>query len=107
MGQVAREIGVTTVYYSQVENGKMPPFPAGKVSHMRLAEALSIDPARVNELATELQILAADTRGRLEFNVEKAKPNAKHMLVTLGRMVDENTLTDEVIARIQKELEGK
>lgn len=99
MGQVSREIGVTTVYYSHVENGKMPPFPAGKVDYVRLAAAVGGD-------WKELQLLAVQTRGHMEFNVERAKPETSSVLVTLGRKIDDDSLTEEQVERIRKVLEG-
>ncbi|WP_437639391.1 helix-turn-helix transcriptional regulator [Sorangium sp. So ce854] len=100
MGQVAREIGVTTVYYSQVENGKMPPFPAGKVDYVVLAKALNAD-------WKELQTLAVESRGSVELNVSKAKPGAASVLVQFGRAIDDGSLTESQIEGMRRILEGE
>ena len=51
MGQVARELGITTVYYSEVETGKKKPFPEGKVSYQKLASFLNTNRDELEQIA--------------------------------------------------------
>lgn len=107
MGQVAREIGVTTVYYSQVENGKMPPFPAKKVDYRVLAATLSQDPQAQEALGAELHAVAMNSRGRVEINLQHAREQAKNVALQFARKVSDSSLTDEQLEKIRKVLEGE
>lgn len=100
MGQVARAIGVTTVYYSAVENGRQPAFPEKKVNYQTLAAVLGAD-------VTELSKLAADQRGNVVVNLNKVADNNKGVVISLARMLNDNSLSDEQIEKIRQALEGE
>lgn len=100
MGQVARAIGVTTVYYSAVENGRQPAFPEKKVSFQTLAAVLGADVA-------ELSKLAADERGNVVVDLRKVPVSNQEVVISLARMLNDNSLSDEQIEKIRQALEGE
>lgn len=52
MSHMARKLGISTVYYSDVEAGKLQPFPvSGKVSYGTLASELDLDKGQLERLA--------------------------------------------------------
>ena len=104
MGKVAREIGVSTVYYSEVENGKKPPFPVGKVDYGTVASALDSD-------QQELERIAFAERGSVKLKLDSASKETKDVALLLARRLNDDSLSKQDIERIRKilgdEKEGK
>lgn len=99
MGHVARAIGVTTVYYSEVENGKKLPFPPHKADYRLLAEA-------VNGNREELEVLAA--AGRLSQGVSiKTNQRTHNFAVMLARRLNDDSLEPDQLEEIERILEKK
>ncbi len=100
MGQVARHLGISVVYYSEVEAGKKPAFPFGKVDFTELANVLE---ASVNQLKSA----AEEDRDRRQFSkIFGVEDKALGLAVQFGRRLSDNDLSDEQIAKIQKILNG-
>jgi transcriptional regulator with XRE-family HTH domain len=97
MSQVARAIGVTTVYYSEVEFGRKRPFSPVNIDFARLATELETD-RRV------LQQLAANERGTVELRLDGTAPRVRRLALLLGSKLAEGELTDEEVQRLESVL---
>jgi transcriptional regulator with XRE-family HTH domain len=103
MGQVAREIGVTTVYYSEVENAKAPPpYIGGKVDFDKLAEAVGGD-VQALMMASSM----SRRRMRLDLDLGKAPEGKRSVAIGLARRLKDDSLTEEQLEQIREVLEGK
>jgi len=100
MGQVAREMGISTVYYSDVERGRRNPFPMDKVSYQSLAAFIGAD-------LKELESLATAQRNRVQIDLDTANFETRHVAVALARRLSDESLTQEQIEEIRRILEGK
>jgi transcriptional regulator with XRE-family HTH domain len=99
MGQVARATGVTTVYYSEIENAKKPPPPlGGKVDFTKLAEVLEGD-------VHKMMNAAAHSRERVRLDLSDAPEDTRSLAMNLARRLNDESLTDEQIKEIRKILE--
>lgn len=82
LSTVARTLGLSVVYYRDVEMGKRRPFSALRVDFEVLAELLGTK-------VEELLLLAASERGQLEFNFREADKEAQEIALlvacTLGK----------------------
>ena len=96
MGQMARELGITVVYYSEVEAGKKPAFPDKKVSYATLATTLNIPEELLKNLAT----FDRDKRTILK-SFSCTQDNA-HLAVAFGRRLTNNDLSEKQLKKIQK-----
>lgn len=101
MGQVAREIGVTTVYYSDLENAKKPaPYLGSKVDFGKLAEVLGGD-------VDDLMKAASRSRRklRIDLDLNGRSEESCAFAATLARRLNDNSLTAEQIIQLRKVLE--
>ncbi|WII72168.1 helix-turn-helix transcriptional regulator [Bdellovibrio sp. 22V] len=95
MGQVARELGITVVYYSEVESGKKPPFPVGKVSLAKLAETLGVE----EEL---LRVTADADREKRNFaKMFDCEPQYIDVAVAFGRRLSNKQLNEQQMRKIR------
>lgn len=95
MGQVARELGITIVYYSEVEAGKKPAFPEKKVSYFTLAKILETSEQNLKSIAQ---------LDREKRNMQKAfscRPEQAQLAVSFGRRLSNNDLSEKQILKIQ------
>ncbi len=100
MGQVARAIGITTVYYSEVENGKKLPFPPHTIDYGALSEAVGGD-------REELEALATEGRASMGVSIKTTNKRAQGVAVTLARRMHENSLDDEQLDAIERIINEK
>lgn len=101
MGQVARELKISTVYWSEVEAGKKPAFPPGKVEMALLAEVL--------QASVDVLRLTAES-DRQKRKVQKAFPceeQYEELALAFGRRLTNKDLTDAQMRRIQDILNTK
>ena len=76
LGQVARKLGVSVVYVSDVERGNRAPFLTPRI--VTMARFLQASPVRLLQAA-------AKERGFFEFDVSSASPKALEALSGLAR----------------------
>lgn len=95
MGEVARALGISTVYYSEVENEKKPPFPQGKVDFQVLARFLSTN-------QDELEKAAVSERQKVELVLDKANADKIKMATVLARRLHDDSLTQDQINQINE-----
>jgi transcriptional regulator with XRE-family HTH domain len=99
MGQVARAVGVTTVYYSEIENAKKPAPPLeGKIDYFKLAEVLKAD-------GNQIINTAGQSRQRVRFDLTGAPEGARSMAMNLARRLNDDSLTPQEIEQIRMILE--
>lgn len=96
MGQMARELGITIVYYSEVEAGKKPAFPDKKVSYATLANTLNISEQALKSLA------AFDREKRTILKAFSCSHDNANLAVTFGRRLTNNELSEKQLQKIQK-----
>lgn len=101
MGQVARELGISTVYWSEVESGKKPAFPPGKVAAARLAEVLATSEEVIRQVAD------ADRSKRKLTKALECETEHADLLVTFGRRVSKKDLTETQLRKIRDILNNK
>ncbi len=100
MGEVARALNITTVYYSEVENGKKNAFPPHKVDYRVLAELVEGDQA-------ELERLAIEGRKRHGIALQPKTSSTQEMAILLARCINEDLLDDDSVAAINSVLQKK
>lgn len=100
MGQMARSLGISTVYYSEVESCKKRPFPEQKVSYIRLGEVLGESSESLRRLA-RLERQFMDIERFFEVNEE----NEAHLALAFARRLSDNSLTDSEIQQLRAVLE--
>jgi transcriptional regulator with XRE-family HTH domain len=105
MGQVAREVGVTGVYYAEVENGKKPPFPRKGEMYSKLSAALTHNSAERQEVQKELEELATAVRGRLEIDLSASNQEARSVALLFARRLGDESLTEEQLRKLRQILE--
>lgn len=72
MGQLARELGISVTFLSDVELGRRPPFPADRIDEV--VRALSLSPSEATELVAAsherrgLRLSAPSTAAAAEFS---------------------------------------
>jgi transcriptional regulator with XRE-family HTH domain len=100
MSEVARAIGVTTVYYSEVEMGRKRPFSSANIDFVRLASELQID-------RLELEELAATERGTVEFRLDGKAPHVRRLALLMASKLTEGALTEEEVQSLEAALTNK
>jgi transcriptional regulator with XRE-family HTH domain len=106
MGAVARAIGVTTVYYSEVENGRKHPFPPHSVDFRKLAEVVGGDQAELEALAAR-ERLAAMAPKHSGISLKPRSERTQGIAVQLARCINEDLLSDAEIEAINQVLQRK
>lgn len=99
MGEVARALSLTTVYYSEVENGKKHPFPPATVDYGKLAGILNAD-------RYELERLAQEGRSKLGLSLKPKRAEDVEIAIALARRLNDSSLTPEEIAKIRSILDN-
>lgn len=95
MGQVARDLGITVVYYSEVEAGKKPPFPEKKVSYQKLANVLKGS-------ADELARMAENDREKRNYvKLFDCDNETADVAVSFGRCLSNKKLNAKQLQRIR------
>ena len=94
MGEVARAVGVTPMYYSEIENAKKPPPPeGGKFDFTKLADTVGGD------VEALLQSAAAS---REYLDIRQAPEEARNVVAMLARRAADGSVTAEQLATIKK-----
>ena len=92
LGDVARLLGVSVVYVSDVERGNRRPF--GNERILKIAKFIQADPAPL--------IAAADVeRGVIEYDITKAKPLEVDVVGGLVSGLARGGVTDDQLKRIK------
>ena len=92
LGDVARMLGVSVVYVSDVERGNRRPF--GNERILKVARFLEADPAPL--------IAAADVeKGVIEYAISKAKPLEARVVGDLVSGLARGGVTDDQLERIR------
>lgn len=94
MGQIARELGMSTVYYSEVEHSKKKPFTHKKVDYQKLADLLDTDREILEKAAKKERLKMS-----MSF-LSELKPSNQEMMLRLARKLDDDDLTDDQIRKI-------
>lgn len=97
LGDVARLLGVSVVFLSDVERGNRRPL--GNERLIRIAEFLDVDPAALIEAADR-------ERGFIEYDIRKARPLEADVVGGLVAGLARGGVTDEQLHNIQKILHG-
>ena len=93
MGDVARVIGLSVAYVSDVELGNRSPFTSSRIT--QIATFLGVD-------ARPLLVAAAASRGAFELDNQPDRPLAQEFAATLARGWPE--LSDDEIVEMQAKL---
>jgi transcriptional regulator with XRE-family HTH domain len=96
MGQVARDLGITVVYYSEVEAGKKAAFPDGKVDYRVLAESLGVAEFTLKRSAE------MDREKRQIIKAFGCTGETADLAVAFGRRLTNNDLTEKQKTRIRR-----
>ena len=97
LGDVARLLGVSVVYLSDVERGNRNPFSRGRI--LRIAEFLDSDPAELLEAADR-------ERGTIEYDITHASPLQAEVVGGLVTGLARGGISDGKLRRIQDVLRG-
>ena len=93
LGDVAKLLGVSVVYVSDVERSNRRPFSNDRI--LKIAEFIDADPAPL--------ITAADVeRGVIEYDITKAKPLEVDVVGGLVSGLARGGVTDDQLRRIKK-----
>jgi transcriptional regulator with XRE-family HTH domain len=96
MGQVSRDLGITVVYYSEVEAGKKPAFPDGKVDYKILARTLDVSEFTLKRTAE------IDREKRQILKAFGCNDDSADLAVAFGRRLTNNDLTEKQIHKIRR-----
>lgn len=96
MGQMARELGITVVYYSEVEAGHKPAFPDKKVDYEILAASLGTSEQQI------MKIALSDREKRHILKVFECDQSSADLAVAFGRRLSKNNLSTKQIDKIRK-----
>lgn len=96
MGQVARELGITVVYYSEVEAGRKPAFPDKKVDYSELAKILKSTEPVIKKVAE------IDREKRQFLKMFECDHSTADLAVAFGRRLSKNDLSSKQIDKIRK-----
>jgi transcriptional regulator with XRE-family HTH domain len=96
MGQVSRDLGITVVYYSEVEAGKKPAFPDGKVDYSILAKALNVSHFTLKRIAE------MDREKRQIIKAFGCSQESADLAVAFGRRLNNNDLSEKQIGKIRR-----
>ena len=97
LGQVARVLGVSVVYLSDVERGNRKPMTEDRI--IKTAEFLEIADA------SELLKAAIRERGFIEYDLKQASPLEAHVVGDLVTGLARGGISEEKLLSIQKILE--
>ena len=97
LGDVARLLGVSVVYLSDVERGNRKPFNNDRI--VKIAEFLGEDPTPLME-AADLE------RGVIEYDIRKASPLQADVVGGLVAGLARGGITDEQLRNIKSILSG-
>ncbi len=97
LGQLARGLGVSVVYLSDVERGHRKPFTRERV--LKAAEFLEMDPTQLLEAASR-------ERGFIEYDITKAKPLEADVVSGFVAGLARGGVSDDQLLEIQRILEG-
>jgi transcriptional regulator with XRE-family HTH domain len=93
LGEVARLLGISVVYVSDVERGNRKPFSNERI--VRIADLLGEDPTALIE--------AADwERGFIEYDIKKARPLEADVVGGLVAGLARGGVTDEQLQNIKR-----
>jgi transcriptional regulator with XRE-family HTH domain len=92
LGNVARELGVSIVYLSDVERGNRKPFNTERL--IQLARYLEVDAAALIEAADK-------ERGIIEYDIRKARPLEVDVVGGLVAGLARGGVTDEQLKNIR------
>jgi transcriptional regulator with XRE-family HTH domain len=90
---VARRLGISVVYYRDVERGQRRAFSAVKVDYEVLASVLDLD-------IDLLMSRAAGERGQLEFNFGRASKEERRVALLLARQLGRKKLAKSRLATL-------
>ncbi len=96
MGQLARELGITVVYYSEVEAGRKPAFPDKKVDYGVLASSLNTTENQIKKIA------GIDREKRQILKVFDCDHATADLAVAFGRRLSKNDLSTKQLDKIRK-----
>lgn len=96
MGQIARDLGITVVYYSEVEAGKKAAFPDGKVDYRILASSLEIPEFNLKRVAE------IDRERRQIIKAFGCSDESADLAVAFGRRLNNNALSDKQKLKIRR-----
>jgi len=96
MGQMARELNISVVYYSEVEAGKKPPFPVAKFDYPALATALNTD---LQEL---MRVAENDREKRQIVRLFDCQDDMADLAVAFGRRLSNKQLTEQQVLKIRE-----
>ena len=96
LGDIAKLLGVSVVYVSDVERGNRRPF--GNERILKIAKFVETDPA-------PLISAAVIERGVIEYDITKAKPLEVAVVGNLVSGLAREGVTDEQLEKIKKILE--
>lgn len=99
MGQIARAIDVSVVYFSDVENGRRPPFAYDPIRYKTLAEALNTDVKDLVSRAEEVR--------KLEIDLSKMRKEDAQVTLALARKLKDRGFSQEELDRLRKLLNGE
>jgi transcriptional regulator with XRE-family HTH domain len=97
LGDVARMLGVSVVYLSDVERGHRKPFNRDRI--LKVATFLGAD-------STDLFQAADRERGFIEYDINRASPLEAGVVSGLVAGLARGGVTDDQLHRIQTILEG-
>lgn len=95
---VARALGVSVVYYRDVERSTRRPFSSVKVDFEVLADLLGVQ-------ANELQRAAAEERGQLELDFRGADRDAQRLAVLFANCLSKRRLPKASLTQLRRILE--
>ena len=93
LGDVARLLGVSVVYLSDIERGNRRPLSRERI--LKVADFLKIEP-------TELMEAADRERGVIEYDIRKARPLEADVVGGLVAGLSRGGITDEQLQSIQR-----
>lgn len=96
MGQLARELGITIVYYSEVEAGRKAAFPHRKVDYSLLASALAVPEEEIDRMAEQ------DRENRQMLKVFECDLGTADLAVAFGRRLSRKNLSPKQIEKIRR-----
>jgi transcriptional regulator with XRE-family HTH domain len=98
MSAVARAIGVSVVYYRDVERGTRRPFSSLKIDFEILGKALGTDPDK-------LQRAAAEERGQLELDLRGMNSEMQKLAVLFANCLSKRRLAKATIEQLRRAMQ--
>ncbi len=97
MRRAAAAIGKSVVYYSDVENGRRPPFSPKSIEFTELA-------ALLNTSAATLRDAALAARGSFQVDLDEVGPVGREAMLLLARHIHEEGVDDATWQRLRDAL---